>query len=195
MNDLTLYVNWNEHLKGKGVKLPRESSWGRKSLEFLYESIGTWVSKELIIEGISYTGSDLQAPRHLSAKGWFVEQDYRGNYKLVSVKETFPKWIPEKRTTNIASDSWNELKEKYNNECATCGSKEGEPHRHTNKKTKLERGHKDPDLDLKLDNMIPQCNYCNKRFKDTYKFDNYGLQVMIKLKGVWLDIPNYGTTK
>ena len=191
----TLYNEWVKYLKPKGVKLPKEDTWGRKSLEFMYVNLNAWVSKEIIIEGIGYTGPDLQAPRHFSASGWYVEQDYKGNYKLVCVKETFPKWIPDKRTTNIASDSWDELKQKYNNECATCGSKEGEPHRHTNKKTKLEKGHKNPELDLTIENTIPHCNYCNKRFKDTYKFDNYGLPVMIKLEGVWYDIPNYDRSK
>lgn len=194
-NMITLHDVWNEYLKPEGVILPKEDTLSRETLEYLYKNLNKWVSKQNIIENIGYTGTDLQAQRHLSSKGWYIEQDYKGNYRLVTIKEVFPNWIPDKRTTNIASDSWDELKQKYNNECATCGSKEGEPHRHTNKKTRLEKGHKDPNLDLTIENTIPQCNYCNKRFKDTFKFDNYGLQVAIKLAGVWHDIPNYNRTK
>lgn len=192
---ITLHDAWYENLYPKGVKLPKEDTWGRKTLEYLYKNLNIWVSKQNLIENIGYTGPDLQAQRHLSSEGWYIEQDYKGNYRLVTIKEVFPNWISDKRTTNIALDSWNELKQKYNNECATCGSKEGEPHRHTNKKIRLEKGHKDPELDLTIENTIPHCNYCNKRFKDTYKFDNYGLPVAIKLVSVWHDIPNYNRTK
>jgi hypothetical protein len=192
---MTLCEVWKKYLEAKGVKIPRVGTWRRKTLEFLFITQNQWISKENIIKGIKYDGSDLQAPRHLSSSGWYIEQDYKGNYKLVTIKKTFPSWISNKRTTNITPNSWKELKQKYNNQCATCGSKEGKPHRHTNKKTKLEKGHKDPTLDLTIGNTIPQCNYCNKRFKDTYKFDNYGISVMIKLKGVWYDIPNYNRIK
>ena len=107
----------------------------------------------------------------------------------------YPKWIPDKRTTNIVAGDWDEKKEMYDNKCATCGSKEGESHNHTNKIVKMEKGHKDPELDLTIENTIPQCNYCNKRFKDIYKFDNFGLPVMIKLENVWYNIPNYNRKK
>lgn len=192
---MTLQENWEKHLKNKGVKIPRADTWSRMSLEFLFKNQNRWVSKQKIIEGIGYDGSDLQAPRHLSANGWYLEQDYKGNYKLVNVNKPFPKWIPDKRNTDLSINSWKELKQKYKNKCATCGSEEGKPHNHTNKITKLEKGHKDPEKYLNIKNTIPQCNYCNKRFKDTYKFDNYGIPIMIKLKGVWYDIPNYNRTK
>ena len=67
----TLYNEWVKYLKPKGVKLPKEDTWGRKSLEFMYVNLNAWVSKEIIIEGIGYTGPDLQAPRHFSASGWY----------------------------------------------------------------------------------------------------------------------------
>ena len=192
---ITLYDHWNEYLEPLGVKLSREGSWNRKTLEFLYQKLNQWISKEEIIGSIGYDGNDLQAPRHLSREGWFIEQDNKANYKLVSVKKTYPNWIPDKRKTNISTNSFEELKQKYNYECATCGSKENKPHRHTGKIVKIEKGHKDPDKDLTLDNIIPQCNYCNKRFKDTYKFDNYGIPIEIRLNGVWQKIPNYNREK
>ena len=102
----TLYAEWERYLKLKGVKIPRENTWGRKVLELLYKNKKEWVFKKDIIEGIDYSGPDLQAPRHLSAAGWYIEQDYKGGYRLVSVKEAFPQWIPDKRTTNITSGSW-----------------------------------------------------------------------------------------
>lgn len=192
---ITLYDGWFKYLKDKNVKLPKDGTWGRKTLEHLYKNLNKWVSKQNLIENIGYNGPDLQAPRHLSSDGWYIEQDYKGNYKLKNIKQTFPSWISDKRNTDISINSWKELKQKYKNKCATCGSKERELHNHTNKQTKLEKGHKDPEKSLTIKNTIPQCNYCNKRFKDIYKFDNYGLPIAIKIKGVWYDIPNYNRTK
>jgi hypothetical protein len=177
---VTLHSEWMTNLRDLGVKLPGEGTFGRNTLEYLYTHINTWVAKESIISAINYKGNDLQAPRHLGASGWNIEQDFKGNYKLVTVAAVADSWIPNKRTTNISPIDFKSLKIKFNNECASCGSKEGTPHRHTNKITKLERGHKDPELDLTLDNMIPQCNYCNKRYKDRFKFDNYGMIVAVR---------------
>ena len=186
---------WEVNLNPCGVKLPKEDSWKREVLEFLYENINEWVSKESIIEGIGYNGTDLQAPRHLASDGWYIKQDYKVSYKLVSVTKILPNWIPKKRTTNIPVADWESLKTYFKNKCASCGSDEGQPHIHTGQIVKLEKGHKDPDLDLTLENTIPQCNYCNKRHKDIFKFDNYGIPIMVKIEGVWVDIPNYNRTK
>jgi hypothetical protein len=178
----SLHSIWESNLKDLNVKLPKEGSWARKSLEYLYENIGTWKHKTDIIKGIGYNKTDLQ-PRHLNKQyGWYVEQDGKANYKLVSVTEVWPQWIPNKRTTIISAVDFDELKEKYNYQCASCGCKEGEPHRYNaGEIVKLERGHKDPDLDLKLDNMIPQCGYCNKRYKNRFKFDNYGMIIAVRV--------------
>jgi hypothetical protein len=186
-----LFEVWEKSLKPLGVKLPKDSSWKRKTLEYLYKKEGEWVSKEAIICYIGYDRNDLQAPRHLPSSGWYIEQDFRGNYKLVSSTEILPNWIPEKRKTNIRVADWEGLKAHYKNKCASCGSDEGQPHNHTGKITKLEKGHKNPDLDLTIKNMIPQCNYCNKRYKDMYIFDSYGIAVEIKLNNIWNKIPNY----
>jgi len=182
---------WEKNLKHLEVKLPREGTVSRNVLEFLYKNKGVWCSKADIISAIEYKGNDLQAPRHLSSQGWYIEQDYNGNYKLFNLTQTSPNWKPNKRISNINYESWENIKQSYNNKCASCGSEENKPHNHTGKIVKIEKGHKNPDKDLSLDNIIPQCNYCNKRFKDTYKFDNYGIPVEIKLEGVWHRIPNY----
>lgn len=196
---MSLEQKWTQHLKTLGVKLPKNNTNGRNVLEFMYKNIGCWCDKLQIVAAICYEGPDLQSMRHLSTGGWFVEQDGKGNYRLVTVTQTFPKWIPNKRKTKINVESWEALKSKYNNKCASCGSEEGKPHNHTLKITKLEKGHKDPEKDLTLNNMIPQCDYCNKRYKDTYKFDNYGIPIEIKLDigqgPLWYKIPNYGKQK
>ena len=192
---IMLKDNWKTYLEPIGVKLPKENTWQRKTLEFLYENINEWVTKKAIMEGIGYTGTDLQAPRHLSAFGWYIKQDLKGKYKFVTTEKVYPKWIPDKRTTNIVAGDWDEIKKFYNYKCATCGSKEGELHNHINKITKIEKGHKDPELDLTIENTIPQCKYCNGRFKDNFKFDNYGLPVMFKIENVWTPVPNYNRKK
>jgi len=182
---------WEKNLKQLEVKLPKKETVSRDVLEFLYKNEGVWCSKADIISAIDYKGNDLQAPRHLPSQGWNIEQDHKGNYRLINITQTNPNWKPNKRSSNINFESWESIKQSYNNKCASCGSEENKPHNHTGKLVKLEKGHKNPEKGLSLNNIIPQCNYCNKRFKDIYKFDNYGIPVEIKLKGVWHKIPNY----
>ena len=64
----------------------------------------------------------------------------------------------------------------YENRCASCGTKEGEPSpRYGEDKVKLQRGHRDPSksaTDMK--NIIPQCQYCNQAYRGDYVFDEKG---------------------
>ena len=83
---MSLRSDYESHLKKHGVKFNfREGSNKYKTLIALYENIGNWMSKAEIVERIGYTGSDLQDARHLGKQsGWYVDQDGKGNYKLVT---------------------------------------------------------------------------------------------------------------
>ena len=65
--------------------------------------------------------------------------------------------------------------------CVNCGSKDGEPMRWDKSiVTKLQKGHMDPDKDLTEDNCVPQCGFCNQRYKDKAVFDKRGQVIRLR---------------
>ena len=173
---MCLRSDWETYLKPHGVKFNfREGSNKFKVLSVLYEYEGTWLTKGEIAQLIGYTGSDLQEPRHLGKQsGWFVDQDGKGNYRLVTTKEPHPSFAAKKRLNELNTSDFDVMKAAYDNRCATCGEKEGTRHRFEHGKVVLEKGHMDPRLDMSPENIIPQCNYCNKFYGDKFVFDRMG---------------------
>lgn len=160
-------------------------------LVFLYKNIGRLVSKNAISDFVRQYKevSGDQQVRHLSSQhGWYVlgqhdiipwESDPQvvpsGYYLMVSLKEPHPNATVQKRKENLSAKTFSELKQKYNLRCATCGAKEGEIDRRTGKIIKLQKGHKNPTLPLRITNAIPQCQYCNQTLKDTFCYDEFGV--------------------
>tara|TARA_A200000159_G_scaffold8442_1_gene7249 strand:+ start:2567 stop:3106 length:540 start_codon:yes stop_codon:yes gene_type:complete len=173
---MSLRSDYESHLKKHGVKFNfREGSNKYKTLLALYENIGNWMSKAEIVERIEYTGSDLQDARHLGKQsGWYVDQDGKGNYKLVTTKQPHPSFAAKKRLNELNTSDFKVMKEAYDNRCATCGEKEGTRHRFEHGKVVLEKGHMDPRKDMSPENIIPQCNFCNKFYGDKFVFDRQG---------------------
>jgi len=67
------------------------------------------------------------------------------------------------------------IKAQYSYRCATCGSREGEPHFHwSGTKTILQKSHKDPNKPLKSGNIIPQCQKCNRADRNRWVYDEKG---------------------
>ena len=131
--------------------------------------------------------SDVQQARHLAAqKGWFIASGTRGNkikgehlgqgeYKLVSLREPYPGFRGHRVEERISGEDWEELKKKYGNRCATCGSEEGKPHLHwPNVITKLQKAHMDPNKPLVRGNIIPQCQICNRADRNNWVYDEKG---------------------
>lgn len=127
--------------------------------------------------------TDVQQARHLGAQSGFwiiaggrdniVDSIPRGSYKLHTLAKPYPNFKKERRETSIKS--WKELKERYHNRCVTCGSEEGQPHYHwTETKTKLQKGHIDPNKKLDIGNTIPQCQKCNQADKNRWVYDDKG---------------------
>ena len=85
---------------------------------------------------------------------------------------------PSSRLKNavLNSQSFEGLKQAYNNCCASCGVKEGRTsHRYGNQTIQLQKGHRDPSKrgdDIR--NIIPQCQYCNRAYKNDFTFDEKG---------------------
>tara|TARA_B100000886_G_C20361656_1_gene465471 strand:- start:73 stop:666 length:594 start_codon:yes stop_codon:yes gene_type:complete len=174
-----LDIIWEKNLKLLNVKLPKR---GRKrcALDYLYQNIGVFIHIDKIKEHVSkqykLTGTDPVQVRHLSTQdGWNIIKQGKYMHCLVDVNSTCPSFISEKRNVNINNIIWNNLKFSYEFMCVNCGSKEDEPQRWDNNNiTKLQKGHMDPTKSLTEDNCIPQCQFCNRRYKDKAVFDKRG---------------------
>ncbi|MGC8927774.1 MAG: DNA methyltransferase [Myxococcota bacterium] len=121
---------------------------------------------------------DVQQARHLGAqKGWFIaaggrdNRDVfltRGEYQLVSLEKPYPAFHGHRVEE---TEDREELKRQYGYRCATCGSKEGEPHIHwPNTKTRLQKAHMDPNKPLARGNTIPQCEKCNRADRNNWVY-------------------------
>lgn len=185
-----------EKLKEYNVLMPGLYSGDKYTLNalvlvYLYAKMGEIVSKQELTNYLRTMGfdiNDVQQARHLAQQsGWYILSGTRGDYEceklgikpgeymLKTIDEPYPSYKNLKRTESLNASSWDELKEKYNYRCATCGSKEGEPNfLYPASTTKLQQGHKDPSMPLTLDNTIPQCQFCNRASRNYFVFDNKG---------------------
>ena len=117
-----------------------------------------------------------QQVRHLKADGWDIG-DIPGRHKL-NLKKPLEQFLnsPKNRRSTLPKDDWKSLLCAYNYTCATCGAKEGEKHRfYGGQVVQLQKGHKDPlGAGDDMDNIIPQCQYCNRAYRNHYEFDDKG---------------------
>lgn len=186
-------------LEPLGIKLPALYSKGaytRNGLVLVYLAQGypdtKIVTKNELTEYLSEffdSVADVQQARHLGAQhGFYIisgqRNDYtqenlnRGEYKLVSLEEAYPGFKKDRRIFEL--DSFEQIKEAYDNRCATCGSKEDEPHLNwPNTKTSLTAGHMNPRKPLIKGNIIPQCSQCNKADRDRWVYDEKGRVVAL----------------
>ena len=94
-----------------------------------------------------------------------------------------------KRANRSAARNFEELVYVYDEKCATCGAKRGEIDWRTGKKVKLQQGHMDPRKQLTLENMIPQCEYCNQTYQDYFRFNDNGRVIAINNPEIVLKSP------
>jgi len=193
---------YNKHLKSYGVILPKlknkNLSYTKDSLVLVYLAYKypnqKVVTKQELTEFIRrfYPDvNDVQQARHLARqKGWYIISSRRGNhvdvleilknkaesitsgdfYYLVSLEEPYPGF---KKRIQPKSKDFEELKKKFDYRCATCGSREGEPNlKNPRRTTRLQKAHMDP-LN-KESGFIPQCEECNRAYRDWFVFDNEG---------------------
>lgn len=186
-----------ENLEKLGVKLPklyRDENQGSFTIDAIvlcalakYEGKGVPKSALTKIVRVFYPETnDVQQARHLGRqKGWNIASGRRGDirvniaadeYCLVNATEPYPDFngIDGPRSARGGKD-FEELKEKFSNRCATCGSTEGEPNfLNSAIVTKLQPGHMNPNFALSMENMIPQCEECNRAYIDKFIFDGNG---------------------
>lgn len=196
-NIYALLSDYHEkHLKCKGVKLPKlrkNEQFTKDALVLVYLAQNypdtKTVSKQELTDFIRKfypKTNDVQQARHLAAqRGWYILSGTRkdnesqglnsGNYKLVTLENSYPGFTHERRDYKEGDDFFEQLKASYDYRCATCGSKEGEPHRYwKNTTTILQKGHMNPAKPLVAGNIIPQCEKCNRPDRNYWIYDKKG---------------------
>lgn len=190
-----------KYLESHGVQLPnleRNGEFTKDALVLVYLCQNypntRVVTKDELTEFIrAYdpTVNDVQQARHLAAqKGWYILSGTRkdneskdlkaGEYKLTTLERFYPGFTHERREFLAGDDYFEELKKQYDYRCATCGSKEGEPHRYWKTTiTVLQKGHMDPSKPLEPGNIIPQCEKCNRPDRNYWIYDEKGRVVSV----------------
>lgn len=174
----------NSLAKKQGLKFPRFGTLKYYSLKYFYKNKNKIIFKQEL-DLLKNPPGDNQYGRHLrNTDGFSILQGGEtfnniqlkvrpeAEYVFTGFDTIDSKYYLGRRNEGIIN--FEECKKRFNYSCATCGSIEGQPHRFTGKITLLEKGHMDPNLPLEQSNLIPQCDYCNKKYKNRFIFDEYG---------------------
>lgn len=175
------------------VNLKRGDNYTKSALVliYFYKHFKEKVPKADLIkflENMGQPSEDVQQARHLSQqKGWYIISGQRGDlgsadyglgsgdYALISIQEPYPSYYSTKRSGSISDEDWERIKKDYNFRCATCGSKEGQPNwLFPSEITSLTKGHMDPRKELTHENVIPQCDQCNRPSRNYFVYDKKG---------------------
>ena len=175
-----------EHKKYRvnhGVKLPNADRYTDLAKSLWLAVLYHWRDREVHKNEISEiarrdmanAAADQQV-RHLKRDGWWIGEK-QGVHQLdvYQVSPEFQNQEAHKRA-RLNATTFDELKASYGGCCATCGAEEGKPDkRYGVQAVTLQQGHQDP---LKSGddwaNIIPQCQFCNRAYRDDFAFDNKG---------------------
>ncbi|MCS6919104.1 MAG: hypothetical protein NZM28_04985 [Fimbriimonadales bacterium] len=190
-----------EYLQRGGVRLPalrnRNGNFTVDALTLVYLARGypntQWVSKSELTQFIRQfypDTNDVQSARHLGMQsGFYIVSTRRGNflpednppprgrrtcyYLLRTLKEPHPAFVAQRRL--VSDTDFEEIKRRYDYRCATCGSREGESNlRYRQTRTELQQAHCNPKLPLQAENIIPQCQFCNRPDRNYWVYDKRG---------------------
>jgi len=187
----------DSHAQNEGVKLPRDGTKKSKTLAYLWQHKGEKVEKK-ILDNLFSRGIDNQNARHLGRQdGFYILQwgdKYNGDklqsgiYVFTSFNAIHYAWNLDRRRSD-PNINWDQLKLLYRNKCAHCGNIEGESCKFDEDRIAvLERGHKNPDLPLNTENIIPLCRYCNRHYQNKVNFNNQGLITHFKCDNEWISL-------
>ena len=175
-------------------------------LIFLFKYMNCFVHKDMVSRfvrlHIKNAALDQQV-RHLGTQyGWYVlnkgakvpnvEETVPSGYNyLVTLESPSPTILASalKRAGRVAARNFAEMKMAYGCKCATCGCEEGKKDQRNQSKIVLQQGHMDPRKPLTLDNIIPQCQYCNQTYKDYFRFNEDGRVVAVNNPQILLSSP------
>lgn len=170
----------SDHLIQHGVKLPEKSSYKWIWLAMLHHFSPDYVHKDAISNAVRRTFPDAAADqqvRHLKRDGWNIVGS-RGLHRLDDPFQPSPEYVNERsrRQGRLSADDFDDIKRTFANRCATCGARESEPDpRYGRDKVVLQQGHQDPDKPSdSQNNIIPQCQFCNRAYKRDFTFDSKG---------------------
>ena len=190
--DYNIYKQmYHKYLESIGIPLYSEKSGYGQALSYLNSLLGKEVYigdiKSYVAEqGISLKGGDPLQLRHVARcynllKGGDInpitnKKVKRSHFCLLNLTNPHPNYIPSRNTGITMSDEeWEQMKQDYRFQCASCGNVEGEPMRfNLYTITKLQRGHMDPRKEGTVDNIIPQCKDCNQQYKNKAIFNKHG---------------------
>ena len=114
-------------------------------------------------------GADQQV-RHLKRDGWALSRE-RGRHRLDPFASS-PEFVRQsaRRRSRLSAEDFERLKKAFGGRCATCGAREGRPDpRYGGNPVVLQTGHKNPaDAGDDPDNILPQCQFCNRGYKDDH---------------------------
>ena len=181
-----------KYLKKHGVKLPKlkdaDGEYTRNALVLIY--LARFYPSTVLVTKQDLTAfirkfypetNDVQQARHLGAQsGWYISAGGRdnvhvnksGEYRLITLERPYPNF---KGHRIESSGNWEKIKQQYGNRCTTCGSEEGKRNLHwSDTITKLQQAHIDPFKPLVEGNIIPQCQKCNRAYRDFWVFDERG---------------------
>lgn len=117
-----------------------------------------------------------QQVRHLKRDGWDIGNK-PGLHKL-NPYEPSAEFVTmdRQRRGRLDANNFEDLKKLFGYTCASCGAEEGKTNiRYGNDIVQLQQGHKDPaGPGNDMDNIIPQCQFCNRAYKDDFTFDEKG---------------------
>jgi hypothetical protein len=204
----TLADYHSRYLQSHGVRLPalRDSrgNYIRDALVLVYLAQGypntKSVTKEELTEFIRHfypNTADVQQARHLAMqKGWYIVSGTRhnshlepGEYQLLSLEKPYPAYRVRRRE-GIPHSDFENLKRQYNFRCATCGSKEGEStFQYPRVRAKLTQAHMNPQKPLESGNILPQCEMCNRAYRNYWIFDNRGRVLAVSNPKIILQSP------
>ena len=195
VNQYKLIAEYHKKFLEKyGVTMPKlytgSGNFTKDALVLIYLSIGYPKTRKVskteltkFIRNYHPDTNDVQQARHLGAQaGWWIVAGGRDNivlkiergaYQLYKLEEPYPNFKKGHRVSDTSD--WEEIKARYGYRCATCGSREGEPHLHwPGTRTVLEKAHKDPNKPLVAGNIIPQCQKCNRGDRNRWVYDDKG---------------------
>lgn len=168
------------HLDQHGVKLPATSTRKWVWLAMLMHFQGEPVHKDAISDAVQRefpgSGRDQQV-RHLKRDGWNIEPAGNGEHILENPYTPSQEFVTQRarRQGRISAEDFESLIKTFGNRCATCGGVQDEPDpRYGGDVIKLQRGHQNPHRPGDRSNTIPQCQFCNRAYKDDYEFDDKG---------------------
>ena len=171
-----------KHLKQYGIKLPRDNTGKQIQLAVLYDAykqdperlINKNRISRTVVECLPHLSGDQQV-RHLRSDGWNIENS-RGWHRFINPSQPSSQFVRQavKRSSLLTAKGFDDIKKAWHWRCASCGSREGQKDWRYDDIVRLQKGHKDPEKPEAIENIIPQCQNCNRAYKSDFTFDDKG---------------------